>query len=739
LDSLTAFINNIGKNISDAVESGITKMIDAVSAFISPIVKAIKDELVSVLNGVTTFITEQMSDIKEFFEGILDDVETFITGVLGDIYSLAESALNSVAEVVTDIREWIGKTFDTFLDYAQGVIDDVTYYIDDAFSTFSGLIESAYDELSGWIDETFGESLENLESIFTDVAQGITTVLDDSVDFLKSGFDGITSGVEAIVTEVVDSAESTIKSVGIFAKDLSASVGDLTESIKVDIQPIVKSLAESFLSSAVGIPADEVKEKAKDMSTAWGRTFDTMIHSEVGEKGWWSTVFGSEHTTTIGGAALSAFIIIFAQATLAAQVGQLSMAPKVEEFSQKVWESKPIMKLSVAEAATLQARGFLDLSTAVSDAQKHGYDEKRITAVMGASETPLDVERGMRALWRGLIDETTFENHLQRQGYNETDRQTLAGMSDIIPPVQDINSMAVRDVFSPEIADKFTLFSNVPDELKYWAKKQGLSEQWATYYWGAHWRLPSTNQGFEMFHRGVIDYETMQLLLRAVDIAPFWRDKLTKIAYNPVTRVDIRRMYKLGIIDEKEVIRRHLDLGYSPEDALSMTEFVKVYSGDDGEDPEVDLKNLTTSQVKTLAELGTISTEYAVDRLVDVGYSREYAQLIVDSWETSREINYRQDLINRATRKAIREGMTTSELEQSIYQLDLTPLERLRIEQVLALEAKETDSLPSKSELKKMYEGQVISFDVWFSSMSLMGYSDKWIDRYSKLYGFTGA
>ncbi|GAH93918.1 unnamed protein product, partial [marine sediment metagenome] len=44
-----------------------------------------------------------------------------------------------------------------------------------------------------------------------------------------------------------------------------------------------------------------------------------------------------------------------------------------------------------------------------------------------------------------------------------------------------------------------------------------------------HWSLPSPSQGFEMLHRGVIDEAELNMLLRALDIMPFWREKLTKV------------------------------------------------------------------------------------------------------------------------------------------------------------------------------------------------------------------
>ncbi len=142
-----------------------------------------------------------------------------------------------------------------------------------------------------------------------------------------------------------------------------------------------------------------------------------------------------------------------------------------------------------------------------------------------------------------------------------------------IPPVADIITMAVREAFSPGIAAKFGQYDDYPKAFQEWALKKGLTADWAKRYWAAHWSLPSPQQGFEMLHRGVIDQSELHLLLRALDVMPFWRDKLTQIAYRRLTRVDIRRMYGVGVLDEAGVYAAYLEQGYNDRDAKRMTDF----------------------------------------------------------------------------------------------------------------------------------------------------------------------
>lgn len=142
-----------------------------------------------------------------------------------------------------------------------------------------------------------------------------------------------------------------------------------------------------------------------------------------------------------------------------------------------------------------------------------------------------------------------------------------------IPPVADIITMAVREAFTPEIAARFGQYQDLPSEFVEWVGKKGLSSEWAERYWAAHWSLPSVQQGFEMLHRGIIGQDDMYMLMRALDIMPYWRDKLIAMAYRPLTRVDVRRMFALGTLDEGGIQKAYTDLGYNEYNAGRMTDF----------------------------------------------------------------------------------------------------------------------------------------------------------------------
>ena len=168
---------------------------------------------------------------------------------------------------------------------------------------------------------------------------------------------------------------------------------------------------------------------------------------------------------------------------------------------------------------------------------------------------------------------TNLGNELQRIGIHPNYHKLYKELAYQIPPVADIITMAVREAFTPDIAARFGQYEDLPTPYVEWVQKKGLSKEWAERYWAAHWSLPSPQQGFEMLHRGIITKDELNLLLRALDIMPFWRDKLIQMSYRPLTRVDVRRMYRVGTLDERGIKKAYRDVGYSDTNADLMADF----------------------------------------------------------------------------------------------------------------------------------------------------------------------
>ena len=170
-------------------------------------------------------------------------------------------------------------------------------------------------------------------------------------------------------------------------------------------------------------------------------------------------------------------------------------------------------------------------------AQENGYTIEDIDKIFLGMESVLNINDVRSLFYRNKINDSEVTKRLLGLGYSSDNVAHLKELFPLIPPVSDLVLMAVREAFSPEIVQAYGLYDDLPADFVTHAKTIGLDENWSKAYWAAHWQLPSMTDGFEMFHRDIIDRSELETLLRTKDIMPYWRDRLTKIAYNNYTRV----------------------------------------------------------------------------------------------------------------------------------------------------------------------------------------------------------
>ncbi|KKK48591.1 hypothetical protein LCGC14_3143580, partial [marine sediment metagenome] len=88
-------------------------------------------------------------------------------------------------------------------------------------------------------------------------------------------------------------------------------------------------------------------------------------------------------------------------------------------------------------------------------------------------------------LLRGLVQEEVHDDWLGRSGFNQANIDLQTALYQEIPGPSDLVRMGVREVFTPEIAERFGQFEDFPPAFGEWMAKQGFTEEWAN-FWGAH-------------------------------------------------------------------------------------------------------------------------------------------------------------------------------------------------------------------------------------------------------------
>jgi hypothetical protein len=329
----------------------------------------------------------------------------------------------------------------------------------------------------------------------------------------------------------------------------------------------------------------------------------------------------------------------------------------------------------------------------------------------------------MAGLWRGVYSEGDFKAQVKRMGYDSKDSDLFLELTNNIPALQDLIRMLVRDAFNDSAANTYGYDEDFPTEINEFFKKQGYAPDWAKRYWRAHWNLPSPQQAYEMLHRGKIDRATMETLLRISDYPKFWRDKLADISYNVYTRVDIRRMFQAGVLDEGQVLAAYKEAGYDDEKARNLTAFAVKGSSEKE-------KDLTRSDILNLYEDNLIDRGEAEQGLVKMGYDSQEAGQYMDMADYNIAKSMRADEVRYVQEKYLAGKIADNEVMSSLTALGLTTnqIDRYVLQWSRSLESKVT--LPSKADAVKFYKLDLIDETKFRDMLTELGYRIADIDLY---------
>lgn len=410
-----------------------------------------------------------------------------------------------------------------------------------------------------------------------------------------------------------------------------------------------------------------------------------------------------------------------------------SLAPPLELLKQRASLGMPFQVFDYPFVLAAWLRGVTWGTDIFKDLERRGWSDEKIEVFKKLAMMRLDPEIVQRVWPRDKAAYEKFWRDLHDLGWDDERIAVYKELAMLLPSVQDLVHMAVREVFTPEIVAKYGQMQDFPPDFTKWAGKIGLTEQWAKNYWAAHWSLPAPNQGFEMLHRGVITYDELKVLLRALDVMPYWRDKLIEIAYAPYTRVDVRRMYKEEVLSAAQVKQSYKELGYNEEKAKRLTEFtLKYYARDEDkvEDEEEKIRDLTRADICDGYRRGILTRAESAQLLVKLHYIQDAIEFYLDREDLKKDealrdayaTNYRQlfviGLMDSDTVKTEMAalGFLTGEVDEY---LRLWYIEKLR-----------RQAKPSRTDLARFLKKTIITEETWRQSMADLGYADKYIDWY---------
>jgi hypothetical protein len=417
-------------------------------------------------------------------------------------------------------------------------------------------------------------------------------------------------------------------------------------------------------------------------------------------------------------------------------IGQfaLGIEPIRNAISRRLWAILPTNIPTISELVTMRLYNIITSSEYKRYMKLHGYTDDKAEKIYSTTKAWLPLADVTMLYRRKLISEEEFLENIQALGWKPEDKKKILDVTRYYPTPPDIIRFAVREVYTPETVEKFGMMEDLPERYLEEATKAGLPSETAKHYWAAHWELPSVRMGFEMFHRKIIDYDTLKMLMKALDIMPYWRDKLIQLSYSPVTRVDVRRLYRLGVIDEEEVTRRYEDIGYSPEDAKMLTEFTVKYEKRDVEEERKEMRRLTRSMVARAMREKVISEESLLQYLIRLGYTEKDAKIIVNT-EKARMVRQENRDTLRYLELAYREGkIDYATLVAEVAKLPLTSLQYNYYMEKIQQARERNIAVPTVKDIEEFYKKGVITLEQATEMLRTKGYADEHIQMYADLW-----
>jgi len=586
-------------------------------------VEEIADEISS---NVTSGIGETIDTVQEVYEDvsgaigswaepIIDEASQIWDNVSGSVEKTVTQAIDGSSAWIEDFTSSIGATIDEVVDYGEKVINDVwDSWLEDTEADITH-----YQEVIDWIDnQAEAEANQTVKE-----ASALADQLEDSGARLPG---------DAVVLDVA-TPQPTITPPAKLDLGILSSIFPGLEAIFAPILEGINNITERIELLSSSLPGAKTRAFGSDMVYTAGLGFNIgqeFSKADVNQ-------FGSGIYDTLVATAASVGSLVGAPLGLLPIVMDAYSASLGAHIRNRANLISTPGRLGVNELAAALWRGYIEPDPANRQAAEQGLDQDNFNIMIELARQLLGANETISLMLRGEITETQASDRLGKLGYNTEDTNHIKTLAYQLPGIQDLVRMGVREVFSPEIAEKYGQFEDYPEQMTLHTKAIGLSEEWSRNFWAAHWELPSASMGFEMLHRGVIDEAELKTLLRTLDVMPYWRDKLIAISYSPFTRVDIRRMHKLGILDESAVKLAYKEIGYNDDKATKLTAFTLELNAEDKKIESQAQRDLSKSMITSAYQDGSIDDSQLQSMISDLGYDPDETDLIVLTEQYTQE------------------------------------------------------------------------------------------------------
>jgi len=697
--------------------------------------------------------------LQDTIDSTLDAALDVPDSLPGETADAVEDTVDSTVQAQVDRASGIGAFIDTLLDTPlsigleslqnlirqftgtpEGAVNESDTIELDLERTIFESAESVFRDFSlpdfnipDLLDDLLGGALDAGQSVLDEVIETVTNPVDSLLDAVIGGFDQIGRGALNVLDGVFGDIDLTVADIEL----RTDSVADAVNQHATVLRDTMNVLGERMLTSLPGGDfINSTRVAAAEIERDFGRVNDALKQAanldgalstgcDLALRALENLQFENPHLQLL----IDVLKGFFTVQSLMLRILDAQSQRCLQEWAVE----NPYRILEPGDAVTAHHRGFIAREDAEFILRQHGFDANLARILVDSGHTIPQSNLTIGMWLRGIIDDAEVDRALFAEGFEPEWIVRLKEAAFFVPQVQDLITMAVREVFNAEQVQALTLDAEFPEEFAEQAALQGVSRDWAEKFWQAHWQLPSAQMGFQMLHRGVIDESELGDLLKALDLAPVWRDRIQAISFAPFTRVDIRRMHALGILDREAVVRAHKDIGYDDTKAEQLTDFVVALNAPEDDDDEVQVRDLTRAQIIGFFEDGVFDRATAFALLQQAGISAAVATLFLTQSQLEQERRDRREQTDILIDRFSAGSLSFNEAQDALANLGLEPLELDRARLALRRAAERQVNVPSRADLDRFVAAGLITTEQYLEQMARAGWSEFWAERFLSL------
>lgn len=647
----------------------------------------------SFVSDIVDGIESAASSIFSVGKSVVSSASSFNLGSLTDVFGSITNVVKGISSVVTDVSSLINSTIKPLTDTIQSVTNLANQINDQLIKPIVTPIETTintFEKLQNEIDLSLKEGLKGLVQIPGEIADALTQV---NASYQRS-------------TQELAKAQGSIASdtlVPGFHKAFSDGIGLWTEAFNKAFT--VPETGEGFSGSVhLAQPADIQDYIDK---------YDVWLKAILDDTSWY--------------APLMRFLVSAAQ-FIPYIVANLEHIIKEAEYAAN--KNYPVDRLPVNESLAAWSRKIINDDDLTGELKEQGWDDTRIQVLKDLLTYLPSVEQAAMWFYRGYIGEGDYGNIASTHQYKESDaKNVLEAMLQSPNPTERTRLQPRFDALGKNFLSE-TLNSNLPENLKENYQFALVNPAQGDLDWLAHWNIPPPAWWVQAFFRKIRTRSECYDAFAAQAIPKELWDDLFVTEQTLLSPFILMDVVKGGQFNRDEAIDWAKQVGLPDSVAIKLVDTALISGKTSTSDTAAALQGLSLTTAKTLFADGAIDAATYKDLLLTHGLGSEAADLTVQLEQLTLDTQARKDnaqyIVNLVNLGAATIDEAVAELFSEGYSDQEVASYQLKMKQAKQANVK----LPSKSDLDAMLEKGIIDAQTYQSTMSLLGYSTEWTDRY---------